>query len=58
MTELLDKLLGLAAKKETVSASCPPGAHSRTWTGRDWVRSARVPLTCAFPGTRKMSCVL
>jgi hypothetical protein len=24
MTELLDKLLGLAAKKETVSAACPP----------------------------------
>ena len=27
MTQLLDKLLGLTAKQETVSASCPP----ETW---------------------------
>ncbi|GAA0941696.1 hypothetical protein [Virgisporangium aurantiacum] len=32
MTQLLDKLLGLTAKKETVSASCPPD----TWLDGCW----------------------
>ena len=31
--------------RPALSESWPPGAHSRTWTGRDWSRSATVPLT-------------
>ena len=52
MTELLDKLLGLAAKKETASAACPPDTwlHSCDSLERDgrvvwakWVWAHQTP---------------